>query len=200
MPIVGITGGIATGKSSFASLLSRQTGANLFDADQFARELLDSDDDVRRQVRDSFGDEIFGPAGEPDRALLRELVFAGDEKRRALEQILHPVIRARWVALAEKARASGEWLAVDIPLLFETGNGALFDKIIVVACRPGTQMHRLLNIRKLSADMAGRIIAAQMDLDTKISRADHVIWNDGPETAMERQAALLASHLKQRHG
>jgi dephospho-CoA kinase len=197
---LGITGGIATGKSSFAKLLSRQTGASLFDADQFSRQLLDSDENVRSLVRAAFGNEIFGPGGGTDKARLRELVFADDEKRRTLEQILHPAIRAQWVSLAGDARDAGKWLAVDIPLLFETKTGPLFDKVIVVACTASTQMNRLLNIRKLSNAMAGKIIAAQMDLNLKISGADHLVWNDGPAAALEAQAALLANHLKQLHG
>jgi len=200
VPILGITGGIATGKSSFASLFSQQTGASLFDADQFARQLLNVDDNVRRMVRIAFGNEVFGPRDELDRGRLREIVFADDEKRRTLEQILHPAIRERWVSLAAKARAAGDWLVVDIPLLFETETGQLFDRVIVVACRASTQMHRLLNIRKLSMAMAGKIIGAQMDLDVKISGADHLVWNDGPAAALEAQAALLAARLKQRHG
>lgn len=200
VPILGITGGIATGKSSFAAMLARLTGADLFDSDRVARELLDSDENVRRLVRDSFGDEIFGPGGRPDRAGLRELVFADGEKRRALERILHPAIRARWVSLAGKARASGGWFAVDIPLLFETGAEGMFDTIIVVACQERTQMERLLNIRKIDRATAGNMMAAQMDLAAKISRADHLVWNDGPLSALEEQAALLAAHLKQRHG
>ncbi|HWB59855.1 MAG TPA: dephospho-CoA kinase [Chthoniobacteraceae bacterium] len=203
VPILGITGGIATGKSTFAALLSRLTGAQLFDADHAARELLDTDEKVRRQVRLTFGDGIFGPAGEPDRAGLRELVFADAEKRRALEAILHPAIRERWVSLAAGARAAGsagKWLAVDIPLLFETQSEGFFDAVIVVACRASTQMERLLNNRKLDRDIAGKMISAQMGLEAKIAKARHVVWNDGPARAMEEQAALLAARLKQHHG
>lgn len=200
VPILGITGGIATGKSSFASLFARLTGARLFDADRTARELLSSDEKVRGLVRSAFGNEVFGPDGEADRAGLRELVFADDEKRRVLENILHPAIREMWVSLAGQARSAGEWLAVDIPLLYETGAGGGFDAVIVVACRTSTQMERLLNTRKLDRAMGGKIIAAQMDLNEKIARADHVVWNDGPEAALDEQAAILAAHLKQRHG
>ncbi len=199
-PILGITGGIATGKSSFANLLARQTGARLFDADQATRDLLRSDENVRRLVRREFGDGILAQDGELDRALLREVVFADTEKRRALERILHPAIRERWTTLAAGSRASGEWLAVDIPLLYETGAEGAFDAIIVVACRASTQMERLLNIRKLDRAMAEKIIAAQMDLGAKIARADHLAWSDGPASALGEQAALLAAYLKLRHG
>lgn len=200
VPILGITGGIASGKSSFAVLLSRCMGARLLDADRVARELLESDGDVRRQVRLAFGDGVFGPGGGPDRARLRELVFADDEKRRTLERILHPRVRERWTAAADTARATGEWLVVDIPLLFETGAERLFDKVIVVACGAAAQMDRLLNIRKLDRAIAGKMMAAQMDLGAKVSRAGHVAWNDGPQAALGEQAALLAAHLKRHHG
>ena len=199
-PILGITGGLATGKSSFASLLARATGARLFDADRAARELLDSDENVRRLVRLSFGNGVFERGGAPDRAKLRELVFADDEKRRALEAILHPAVLAQCAALAEHARAAGQWLAADIPLLFETGSERLFDRIIVVACRPSTQMDRLLNFRKLDAAMAEKIMAAQMDLNKKMAGAHHVVWNDGPAAALDEQTVLLAASLKESHG
>lgn len=200
MPILGITGGIATGKSSFAALLSRQTGATLFDADQCSRELLESDPRVKAAVRSAFGGSAFTPDGAPDRAFLRKIVFASDESRRALEEILHPVIRSRWISLAEKARSSGEWLALDIPLLFETGTEQWFDAIITVACRSSTQMQRLLNIRKLQPAMAASIVAAQMDLNAKILKSGHLVWNDGPQSLLEPQALLLAHYLKRRHG
>lgn len=200
MPILGITGGIATGKSSFASLLSREIPATLFDADRSAKDLLHNHKVVQQRVRGEFGDAVFTPEGDVDRVRLRGIVFGNEERRRALEQILHPVIREQWLSLAEKARTSGEWLAIDIPLLFETGAEPQFDRIVVVACNASTQMNRLLNIRNLDPDMAGKIIAAQMDLNVKISKADYLIWNDGSHAMLAEQATLLADLLKQRHG
>lgn len=196
MSVLGITGGIATGKSSFAKLFTRQTGATLFDADQFSRGLLDHDEEVRSLVRKEFGDSVFGAGGAVNRALLRQLVFADPERRRALEGILHPVIRAAWLKKAENARASKRVLAVDIPLLFETDAESHFDAIIVVACSAATQRARLSNQRNLDNEMAANIIAAQMDLNLKIARATHVVWNDGPLPALEAQAALLARRFQ----
>lgn len=200
MPILGITGGIATGKSSFAGLLSRQMDAGLFDSDQCARDLLDDDVAVQGLVRRTFGDGVFTPQGGVDRAALREIVFASAEKRLALERILHPVIRARWLALAGKEKAAGNWLAVDIPLLFETGAEQFFDHVIVVACGASTQMRRLADIRKLKPGIAEKIIAAQIDLNVKISKANYLIWNEGAMSALGDQAVLLANLLKQLHG
>jgi len=200
VPILGITGGVATGKSSFAGTFSRHVKASLFDADRCARELLDGDPAVQGLVRRTFGDGVFSSGGSVDRARLREIVFASPEKRIALEQILHPAIRLQWVSLAEQARRSGAWLAVDIPLLYETNVEKLFDCVIVVACGISCQMRRLVEIRKLGAGIAGQIIAAQIDLNIKISKANHLIWNEGSMPALDAQAIVLSNFLKQRHG
>ena len=201
MPVLGITGGVATGKSTFVrALLPHLPPAELFDSDACAHELLDNEPGVRERVRRSFGDEVFTVEGVPDRARLRAIVFSDDARRRELEGILHPAIRAHWTARAEAAIASGAWLCVDIPLLYETGAESDFDRVIVVACSPAIQRHRLCQERGLDAAMADRIIAAQLDLSTKISKADHLIWNDTTIEHLDRQSALLAGWLRQRHG
>lgn len=201
MPVLGITGGIATGKTRFTSALRRlRPDAAWFDADARARELVRCDPAVRERIRAEFGDAVFSPAGEVDRASLREIVFQREEKRRALEAILHPVIREAWVALAVAARAEKRWLFVDIPLLFETSTETFFGAVAVVACAAATQMRRLTAVRKLTPDMAAKIIHAQMPLREKIERADHVIWNDGGESALEAQTLLFSEYLSARHG
>jgi len=200
VPILGITGGIGTGKSSFATLLSRQMTTTLFDADQCARDLLGGDETVRKLVRETFGSEVFAQDEGVDRVKLREIVFASEEKRLALEAILHPAIRDQWLSLAEKERAVGGWLTVDIPLLFETSAGKFFDHVIVVACGALTQMRRLVDTRKLSHEMAKKIISTQIDLNVKISEANYVIWNEGSLSALDAQAVLLAKLLKHSHG
>src|SRR4030095_5110877 len=91
--IIGITGGISTGKSTFSRRLQALTGARLFDADQAARQLTDGDEEVQRLLRERFGIEIFSANGDLNRGALRAIVFADSEKKRALEQILHPRIR-----------------------------------------------------------------------------------------------------------
>ena len=198
MPALGITGGIATGKSTFSRALCQYLPAELFDADQCAHELLASDAAVRASVREAFGPSVFEASGQPDRAWLREVVFADLSKRRTLEDILHPVIRARWTARATQARQSDHWFCADIPLLFETGVQAHFSAVIVVACSAETQRARLAQKRRLSTDIADKIIAAQLDLATKIAQADHLIWNDSSDSCLDRQARLLAGALRQR--
>ncbi|MHA3773577.1 dephospho-CoA kinase [Verrucomicrobiota bacterium sgz303538] len=200
MAVIGITGGIATGKSSFVRALFRQLPGELFDADQTARELLESDPEVRIAVQREFGESIYDSFGKPDRIRLREVVFAGKENRRRLEAILHPAIRTRWTTIAEQHRLAGSFFFVDIPLLFETGAETYFDRIVVVACSAATQQRRLLEQRGLSLELAKRILGAQLDLGIKIKKADHLIWNDSTVSCLDGQASLLACWLRQYYG
>jgi dephospho-CoA kinase len=195
VPVLGVTGGVATGKSSFTGLLLRHLPAERFDADQTAHELLNSEAAVRRAVVETFGDVICDAEGNPDRTKLRALVFDDESKRRQLERILHPAIRMRWTARAAEIAREGGWFVVDIPLLFETQAEASFDRIVVVACSPATQRRRLTEQRGLTADLAEKIITSQLDLATKINQAHHVIWNDSSLPWLERQARLLAAAL-----
>jgi dephospho-CoA kinase len=200
MPVLGVTGGIATGKSTFVRALAPRLSAETFDADRAAHALLGGDPAVHAAVRASFGDDVFDPDGTPNRARLREVVFSDELQRQRLEAILHPVIRARWAALAEQTLRTGGWLCVDIPLLYETGAEANFDRTIVVACSLETQRRRLREIRRLDAATADRMIAAQLDLNVKIQKADHVVWNDSTDTCLDGQAALLAGWLHKHYG
>ena len=202
MPALGITGGIATGKSALAAALCRQLPVTFFDADHCAHALLAQDSGIQRAVAAAFGDDIFDPVGTPNRARLREIVFTEPSKRRELEQILHPAIRARWVDLAKVATRDDRWFCADIPLLYETNAQHHFDAVIVVACSPTTQRARLLENRQLSPAVAQSIITAQLNLATKIAQADYVIWNDAALSILDRQSRLLARSLRQRfnHG
>jgi len=197
VPLLGITGGIATGKSSFTRTLQPLLPAEVFDSDRCARELLASDPAIREQVEEALGRETFHPDGTPDRLKLRELVFSDEEKRRALEAILHPAIRGRWMAWAVSTAGDRSWKLVDIPLLFETGVASRFDCVVVVACSPETQRARLKEQRGLTGDLAEKILAAQLDLSTKIQKADHLIWNDSTLSCLDGQAELLAGALRQ---
>jgi dephospho-CoA kinase len=200
VPTLGITGGIATGKSTLSEALCRYLPADLFDADECSRDLLAHDAGVRDAVLRVFGSKAYNTSGQPDRAWLREVVFADSSKRRELEQIIHPPIRTRWTTRAADAALGDRWLCVDIPLLYETGAQAYFAAVIVVACPTATQRNRLLQNRRLSETIADQIIAAQLDLAVKIAQADHLIWNDSTTSCLDRQARLLAAAFRQRHG
>ena len=194
MPAVGITGGIATGKSAFGDALKRVLPtAEFFDADRAARALTDNDAEVQTLIRHTFGDDIYSAEGHLNRARLRTIVFADPEKKVALEQILHPRIRRQWAVEAETRRNTPDVFLADIPLLYETGGEVLCDRVVVIACSPGVQLHRLMARSSLEQSAAERMIAAQMPLNVKISRADHVVWNNGTPGGLADQAALLAT-------
>lgn len=193
--VIGITGGISTGKSTFSRLLHARTGARLFDADRAARQLTDEEPTVRQLLREQFGDAIFSGSGDLNRAALRAIVFADSEKKRALEQILHPRIRRRWSTAAEESRQSGQLFLADIPLLYETQGELLCDRIVVVACSQQIQQQRLISRAHLNPSAAHAMIDSQMPLPQKISRADHVVWNNGPLSVLETQATILARFL-----
>lgn len=193
MPAIGITGGIGTGKSSFVNCLRKLLpAAHFFDADEMARELTRSDAFVLAEIRREFGPEIFQANGQLNRSALRAIVFAAPLKRRALEQILHPRIREHWAGEAEKYRRSTELFFADIPLLYETGGEKLCDRIVVVACSEEIQVKRLMTRTKMERASVAAIISSQMPLKEKVGRADHVVWNNGPERILAEQAQLLA--------
>jgi dephospho-CoA kinase len=192
MPAIGVTGGISTGKSSFINYLRRLLPqAMFFDADGMARELTSQDKTVLAEIRKTFGDAVFIENGELNRSALRAIVFMAPEKRRQLEQILHPPIRRHWSREAEKHRQSNQYFFADIPLLYETGGEKLCDRVVVVACSEEIQMQRLMQRTGLDRNAAARIIAAQMPLSEKVKLADHVIWNNGPQGLLGEQAAFL---------
>jgi dephospho-CoA kinase len=193
--VIGITGGISTGKSTFSRHLHEVLGATLFDADRAARKLVDEDPEVRARLREDFGQEIFSASGVLNRGALRAIVFADQGKKRALEQILHPRIRRQWAAEADRSRQSGEIFLADIPLLYETEGEKLCDRVVVVACSPEIQLQRLIARTRLSPADARAMISAQMPLPEKISRADHVAWNNGPPSNLDAQAEVLARFL-----
>lgn len=200
MPILGVTGGVATGKSSFVRALRTAMDAELFDADACARELLTDDAAVRIQVRGHFGIQICPEEGPVDRRTLRTRVFRNQSDRLALENILHPRIRERWQSMAADVRSEGRRLIVDIPLLYETHAQQSFDRVIVVACSAPVQRERLLRIRMLDEASAAGMVAAQLDLFWKIEQSHHVVWNEFSLANLSRQAGLLAACLIQEYG
>ncbi len=190
--VIGITGGISTGKTSFCNCLREILSARFFDADVMARKLTTDDPAIKDAIRREFGPEIYSLAGDLNRRLLRSIVFADTAKKRALEQILHPPIRRQWSLEAEHARNTADLFFADIPLLYETNGETLCDRVVVVACSHEIQLARLMKRTSLDRLIAGQMIAAQMPLAEKIARADHVIWNNGDQPVLAAQAKLLA--------
>ena len=198
MPAIGITGGISTGKSTLCECLHEiLPAAKFFDADQAAHDLIEIDPDVRKEIVAEFGREIFSRDGQFKREQLRAVVFKNAAKRRALEQILHPRIRRQWSAEAQTHRHSPNFFFADIPLLYETGGETLCDRVVVVACSPNIQLARLLPRKGITRSAAKEMIKSQMPLEEKITRADHVVWNNGERSVLAEQARLLVDLWRQ---
>lgn len=199
MPGIGITGGVATGKSTVARRLLAALGitvpAYLFDADFEARRLTDTDLVVQEKIKSAFGAQVFDSEGNLARNRLRELVFHDAVARKTLESILHPRIREAWIG-----RTRGERLLLaDIPLLYETGAEPYFDRIIVTACSRVSQIQRLVHGRQLSESIARQMIQVQMPLDEKIRRADYLVWTDSPLDITEEQVGRIGREIIERY-
>src|SRR2546423_5367623 len=171
MPAIGITGGISTGKTTFVECLRELVpGAVFFDADVSARELADRDPEVRGLIEKEFGAGVYSGSGDLNRERIRTIVFADADKKRALEQILHPRIRRQWSLEAESHRDSDELFFADIPLLNETTGEALCDRVVVEACSPVLQLERLMARMGVAVMEVQPLLRAQMTVAEKLPR------------------------------
>lgn len=193
---VGLTGGIASGKSTVASML-RDREYPVIDADVLARELLEPGQDAFREVVREFGAEILRADGKVDRPKLGAIVFSDAQRRARLEEILHPRIRdvvAQWFAALERA-GSTELAFEDAALILESGGRGNLDRVVVCWCRPDQQLERLRE-RGMSLEDARRRIDAQMPIDEKCRLADEVIDCSGTLAETERQVDRAVERLK----
>ncbi|HSI61914.1 MAG TPA: dephospho-CoA kinase [Candidatus Saccharimonadia bacterium] len=198
-----VTGGAASGKSTFARLLHELADtAVLFSSDEAVHELLGRPDVVDKVVA-AFGPQIVGSKGGIDRSKLREAVFKGADggPRRMLEGILHPLVREELGKLREEALVKkAQLLIAEVPLFYESGYDYQADLAIVVAVGTTIQMERLTGQRGLDVATAERICAAQWSLSRKLEAADKVIWNEGSAELLKFQAQLLLQQLDADNG
>src|SRR5690606_10622286 len=177
--LVGLTGNIASGKSTVARLL-QERGADLIDADVLAREAVSPGSPALDRIAERFGDAVLHPDGTLDRAALRHRVFSDHDELEALNAIVHPEVQRLREEQLEEARERGERIVVsDIPLLFERGLANEFDVGVLVDAPRPLRLERLVRDRALHEAEAMQMIAAQMPAELKRARADHVIENDG---------------------
>jgi dephospho-CoA kinase len=195
LKVLGLTGGVGMGKSACAQLLAAR-GVAVVDTDDLARQVVEPGQPALAEVLQVFGPQLAGPDGHLRRDELARRVFADPSARRRLEAILHPPIRALWRAQVETWRGEGRSLAVVvIPLLFETKAEAELDATICVACTAATQHQRLLARGWLPEQIEQRL-QAQWPVETKIARADYLVWTeaglDVHVAQIERILRLLA--------
>lgn len=186
--VVGLTGGIASGKSSVANMFVK-LGAGLVDTDIVAREVVAPGEPGLAAVAEAFGPEILLPSGGIDRAALRRLVFADDAKRRQLETILHPLIRAR--TRRRVAALTAPYALVAVPLLVETNFGELVDRILVIDCPESLQLERLMRRDAIPRPEAEAMVRAQTERATRLRAAHDIIDNGGSTEATLRQVEQL---------
>ncbi|RED84190.1 dephospho-CoA kinase [Cohnella phaseoli] len=185
---IGLTGGIATGKSTVAKLLTER-GAKLIDLDKIAREVVEPGQPALHAIAERFGQAVLQPDGSLDRKKLGAVVFSDLEERKALEAITHPAIRA--VMKERMARYEAEepdrLVVVDVPLLFESKLESYFEQVMVVYVPRETQLRRLIERDALTPEEAEKRLAAQMDIEEKKRRADILIHNTGTPEDTDRQ-------------
>ena len=177
---VGLTGGIASGKSTVSEIFA-SFGAKVLDADEVAREVLLPGQPAWARLRQAFGQEFFHAGGKVKRKQLRKLVFADPEKRSQLNAIVHPEVMKEINRRAEILSSSvqTEVLLVDVPLLLEVGLAQRFDKIVVVSVGENVQINRLQQRDGISEEEAKQALKVQMALSKKVEQADYVIDNSG---------------------
>lgn len=192
---VGLTGNVASGKSTVARLWAR-AGIPVVSADDLAREAVAPGTPGLARVVEAFGEGILNPDGSLDRDAMRERVFRDPEERRRLEAILHPLIaelRARWAR--ERVEEGARLLVSEVPLLFEADLAHAFDRIVVVHASEAERHRRLVEERGMDPDEVDRLMAAQGDPTEKREKADHVLVNDGTVAELEVGARELLDRL-----
>lgn len=174
---VGLTGGVASGKSTVSAMLA-ELGAVIIDADALAREVVAKGTPGLDAVVSEFGSSLLTPDGELDRAAMGSLVFGDAAARKRLEAIVHPLVFERMVAL-EEAATDDDLVVHDIPLLAEGGRADTFDAVVVVDCPPELQVARMVSDRGWTREDAESRIAAQATREDRLAIATHVIDNTG---------------------
>ena len=191
---VGLTGGIGCGKSSVSRLLASY-GAVVVDADLLARQVVEPGTPGLRAVVKEFGTDVLNPDGSLDRDKLGAIVFADEERRKALNAIVHPLIGEATQVELERAK-DGDVVVHDVPLLVEGNLMSMYDVVVVVAASPETAKARLVRDRGMTPEAAQARIDAQLPIDAKRAVADVVIENDGPLEELEPQVRRLWADLR----
>lgn len=191
---VGLTGGIASGKSTVSALLA-ELGAVVIDADLLAREVVAPGTDGLAEVVETFGADVLAADGSLDRPALGAVVFADPDRRRALEAIVHPRVRELG-ALREAEAGPDDVVVHDIPLLVETGQAGQFDAVVVVDVPEDLQLTRLTELRGLTAEEARSRIEAQATRAERLAVATHVIDNSGDLDQLRHRVAEVYRELR----
>jgi dephospho-CoA kinase len=197
--LVGLTGGIGSGKSTVARLLERR-GAVVIDADQLAREAVAKGTSAFERVVQTFGDAVVAPDGNLDRAALAAIIFSDPERKAVLESIVHPEVARRFGERVDELRGTDEVVIYVSPLLVELGLGPAFDVVIVVTASPHLRVSRVASGRGLTPDDVRGRMATQATDEQRMEVAHILVDNDGSLAELEPQVDRIWSDLAARAG
>lgn len=192
---IGLTGGVASGKSTVSAILS-ELGAVVIDADLVAREVVAPGTAGLQAIEDTFGSELLAEDGQLDRAAMGVLVFGDEDARHELEAILHPLVRERSAAL-EREAAPGATIVHDIALLTETGQADSFDAVLVVDVPVETQIERMVKLRGMSEHDARARVAAQATREERRAIATYVVSNTGTLEDLRTRVTQVFAELSE---
>ena len=196
MKLVGLTGGIASGKSTVAKILA-QLGAAIVDADVLSREVVAPGHDGWKEIVATFGREVLQADQTLDRQKLRTHIFNNPDARKQLEAIIHPRVRSlAEQRIREHAAAGIDLIVYEVPLLFEGKIHEWLRPVILVACDVNVQRQRLQQRDRIDAAAAQKIIDAQMSLEEKRRLADYVVENDGSLADLESQVRAVLAKIQ----
>jgi dephospho-CoA kinase len=195
--LVGLTGGIGSGKSTTAALL-RARGAAVIDADELARRAVEPGSAALTRVADRFGPGVLLDGGGLDRAAMARIVFEDPEARRALEAIVHPEVARLFMEAVERYRGTDRVVVYVVPLLVENHLEAMFDLVIVVTAPEGVRVARVIRDRGLTEDEARARMAAQPTDEERVRVADEILDNAGPPEALASAVDELWTRLARR--
>jgi dephospho-CoA kinase len=197
MRLVGLTGGIGSGKSTVSAML-RELGATVIDADEATRAVQARGTRGLRQLVDEFGTGILTPGGDLDRARLADIAFRDHGARQRLNGIVHPLVGAWMAARQQEAEERGDRIVVlDIPLLFESRGAGAFETVLLVYAPEDVQLERLVRLRSMPEAQARARIAAQMPIEDKRRLASHVIENTGSLDDLREQVERVWAELSE---
>lgn len=192
--VVGLTGGIGSGKTTVANLFAAE-GITLVDADIVARDVVAPGSNGLKAIVAHFGVDILTPEGSLDRAKLRQRIFSHDAERKWLNQLLHPMIRQEMQKQVENA--TSPYVIMVVPLLFENGLDRLVNRTLVVDIPPDLQISRTVKRDNVDASQVNNIINSQCSRSEKLARADDIIDNQGEISTLKRE--VLALHQRYLH-
>ena len=194
MFVVGVTGGIGSGKSAATDILS-QLGVTVVDADIVAREVVEPGEPALQAIKEYFGSEIIAPNGSLDRAALRKLIFSNNDNREWLEKLLHPIIRKS--IIEQLNRSNGYYAVLASPLLLETDQYQLVDHVVVIDAPEEIQLQRTMSRDNNNEEQVKAIINAQMARQERLDKAASVISNDSDLAHLDTEISTLHEQLIQ---